>query len=129
MGVLGLDVGGRFALIQTAHRSWAAACAVVGTPLTGDEERRHPVANMLEHLPSPVLGLYGADDKLVSSETVDEAQRRNVTGTWLLYESAEHAFLDEAGSDYHESSAADAVSRISSFFVSHLPKAVEVELG
>ncbi len=129
VGVLGLDVGGRFALIQTAHRSWATACAVVGTPLTGDEERRHPVADMLEHLPSPVLGLYGADDQLVSADSVDEAQRRNVTGTWLLYESAQHAFLDEAGPDYHESSAADATSRISSFFISHLPAAVEIELG
>ena len=84
---------------------------------------------MLEHLPSPVLGLYGADDQLVSADSVDEAQRRNVTGTWLLYESAQHAFLDEAGPDYHEPSAADALSRVSSFFTSHLPEAVEIELG
>ncbi len=128
-GVLGLDVGGRFALIQAAHRRWVAACAVVSTPLTGDEERRHPVADMLEHLAPPVLGLYGTDDDLISADTIDEAQRRNAGGTWLLYQGARHGFLDEVDPEYEEPSAEDALARLAEFFLAHLPKAEELELG
>ena len=129
VGVLGLDVGGRFALIQAAHRRWVGACAVVSAPLTGDEDRRHPVADMLEHLAPPILGLYGADDSLISTDTVDEAQRRNPAGTWLLYEGAGHGFLDEVGPEFEEPSAEDAIARLTDFFLAHLPRAQETELG
>ncbi len=129
VGVLGLDVGGRFALIQAAYRRWVGACAVVGTPLTGDEERRHPVADMLEHLAPPVLGLYGAADDLIAPETIDEAQHRNAGGTWLLYDGAGHGFLDQADALFHEASAEDAVVRLTEFFLAHLPPAEQLDLG
>lgn len=88
LGLLGLDVGGRFSLIGAAHRSWVGAAAAVSTPLTGDEDRQFQVADILRHIAVPVLGLYGMEDDLVDAESVDEAQDRNVTGQWLLYESA-----------------------------------------
>jgi carboxymethylenebutenolidase len=122
-GILGLDVGGRFALVTAAHRAWVGAAAVVATPLTGDEERDRPVAATLGHLAVPVLGLYGAADDLIAPETVDEAQRRNPTGTWLLYEGARHGFLDETGPDFDPAAAADAVMRLAEFFGRHLPAA------
>lgn len=129
VGLLGLDVGGRFSLIDAAHRSWVGCTAVVSTPLTGDEDRTFPVADVLAHLPVPVLGLYGADDPLIDRETVDEAQNRNVTGQWLLYEGARHAFLDEVGPDFDEASAEDALARLAGFFTTHLPEAEEIVLG
>lgn len=129
VGLLGLDVGGRFALIETAHRPWVGATAVCYTPLTGDEDRRYPVADMLEHLPVPVLGLYGAEDDLIAPETVDEAQARNVTGTWLLYAGAGHGFLDEVGDGYDVAASEDALARLGEFFLTNLPKADEAELG
>lgn len=129
VGVLGLDVGGRFALISSAHRGWIGACAVVSTPLTGDEGRRYPVAEMLEHLPVPTLGLYGAEDELIAVETVDEAQRRNPSGTWLLYQGARHAFSDDSSDDYDPASSEDAAARLVDFFTRHLPAAAELDLG
>ncbi|MFP5330981.1 MAG: dienelactone hydrolase family protein [Acidimicrobiia bacterium] len=129
IGLLGLDVGGRFALIGAAHRSWVGGAAVVSTPLTGDEERQFQVGEILKHIAVPVLGLYGMQDDLVDTESVDEAQNRNVTGQWLLYEGAAHAFLDEVGDEYHEASSEDALARLVDFFTTHLPKKSETNLG
>lgn len=129
VGVLGLEIGGRFALSAAARRPWVGAAAVVGTPLTGDEDRRHPVAGLLEHLPVPVLGLYGADDQLVAVETVDEAQARNAAGTWLLYTGARHGFLDETGDDFSADAAEDALARLAEFFLARLPAADTADLG
>lgn len=121
VGVLGLEVGGRFALIQAAHRPWVAAAGVVYTPLTGDEDRRFPVADMLPHLAPPVLGLYGAEDELIAGESVDEAQRRNAGGSWLLYENARHGFMNESHEGYDFAAAEDAIARLVTFFQTHLP--------
>jgi len=129
VGLLGLDVGGRFSLIDAAHRKWVGAAAVVSTPLTGDEDRQFQVAEIIRHIGIPVLGLYGADDVLVDRESVDEAQSRNVTGQWLLYEGAAHAFLDESDVEYHEASSEDALARLADFFTAHLPAKTEVDLG
>ncbi len=129
LGVLGLDVGGRFALIHAAHRPWVGAAAVVSTPIAGDEERRFQVADVLRHISAPVLALYGGEDDLIDSETVDEAQERNTTGQWLLYEGAGHAFMDEASDDYHEDSTEDALARLTDFFTANLPRKAEVNLG
>lgn len=126
MGMLGIDVGGRFAIIKAATRDWVRSLALCYTPLTGDEERQHQVAEYLDHLPVPVLGLYGADDDLIDAETVDEAQRRNDHGQWLLYESLGHGFLDIDGDDFDQSAADDAFARLVAFFRGSLAK-VEIE--
>jgi carboxymethylenebutenolidase len=129
LGVLGMDVGGRFALIHAAHRPWVGAAAAVSTPIAGDEDRRFQVADVLKHIAVPVLALYGAEDDLIDIETIDEAQSRNVTGQWLLYEGAHHAFMDEESDDYHEPSTEDALTRLTEFFTANLPKKAEVNLG
>jgi carboxymethylenebutenolidase len=128
-GVLGFDVGGRFALIAGATRPWAGAVAVVSTPLTGDENREFQVADMLNHLAVPVLGLYGTADSLIASETIDAAQNRNQSGQWLLYDGAGHDFFDDGSDDYDASAAADALGQITQFFQAALPKPVTVDLG
>jgi carboxymethylenebutenolidase len=128
-GVLGVDVGGRFALIAAATRPWAAAAVVISTPLTGDEDREFKVAEMLDHLAVPVLGLYGSADPLIAPETVDSAQDRNPAGQWLLYDGARHDFFDDGHADYDGSAAADADSRITSFLQTALPKPETIDLG
>lgn len=129
MGILGIDVGGRFAIIKAATREWVRSLALCSTPLTGDEEREHQVAEYLDHLPVPVLGLYGADDDLIDAESVDEAQRRNDHGQWLLYESLGHGFLDIDGDDFDQSAADDAFARLVAFFRGSLAKAEIEDLG
>lgn len=129
VGILGKDVGGRFGLIKAATRDWARSLVLCYTPLTGDEEREHQVANYLDHLPIPVLGLYGADDEFIDSSTVDEAQRRNEHGQWLLYEGVGHGFLDIDGEDFDQSAADDGFARIVAFFGASLPAAEIEDLG
>ena len=129
LGILGLDVGGRFALLQAAHRPWIRAAAVVESPLTGDEGRRFQVADILGHIAPPVLGLYGADDDLIDSSSVDEAQRRNEGGSWLLYEGVGHGFIDPNAAGYDWNSAEDATLRIIEFFKAILPAAEELVVG
>ena len=129
VGILGLDVGGRFALITAATKPWVAALALAYTPLTGDEDREHQVADYLDYLPVPVLGLYGAADQLIDVATVDEAQRRNPHGQWLLYDGAGHTFLDIDGEDYDEGAAEDAFARIVAFFSATLPAPEVEDLG
>lgn len=129
VGILGLDVGGRFGLIAAATRPWVRSLVVAYTPLTGDEEREYQVADHLGHLPIPVLGLYGTDDELIDVATVDEAQRRNEHGQWLLYQGAAHNFLDVDAGGYQPDAAADAQVRIIDFFKATLPPAEELDLG
>jgi carboxymethylenebutenolidase len=129
VGLLGIDVGGRFAILQAARRPWAGSLAVAYTPLTGDEQREHQVADDLAHLPIPVLGLYGADDDLIDQSSVDEAQRRNDHGQWLLYEGVGHGFLDPTADGYDQAAADDALARIIAFFQATLPKATVEDLG
>lgn len=129
VGILGIDVGGRFGLIKTATREWVRSLAICYTPLTGDEERDMPVADHLDHLPVPVLGLYGADDDLIDTQTVDEAQRRNEHGQWLLYQDAGHGFLDVDHEGFDQAAADDAFARIVAFFIATLDDAVIEDLG
>jgi carboxymethylenebutenolidase len=129
VGLLGTDIGGRFGIVKAATRDWVRSLAICYTPLTGDEEREHQVADYLDHLPVPVLGLFGADDELIDSSTVDEAQRRNDHGQWLLYEDAVHGFLDVEGPGYHAGSADDAFARLIAFFKGSLTPPEFEELG
>ena len=113
VGVIGIDVGGRFAITYAAYRQrQVGALCVAYAPLAGDEDRRLKVADALEMLPMPVLGLYGAQDQLVPPEGVDEAQRRNPHGQWILYEGVGHDFLDDDSDSYHHGAASDTLARL-----------------
>lgn len=129
VGIMATDVGGRFGLIKAATRDWVRSLAVCYAPLTGDEEREHQVAGYLDHLPIPVLGLYGADDEWIDSSTVDEAQRRNDHGQWLLYEGVGHGFLDIDDDNFDQSAADDAFARVIAFFRGSLAQPEIEDLG
>jgi carboxymethylenebutenolidase len=129
IGLLGTDIGGRFALIKAATRDWVNSVAVCYSPLTGDEDREHQVAAFLDHLPVPVLGLYGVSDDLIDAASVDEAQRRNDHGQWLLYDDVGHGFLDIEADGFDQSASDDAFERLSAFFGAALPKAIVENLG
>jgi carboxymethylenebutenolidase len=129
IGVLALDVGGRFGIIKAATRAWVASLTLCYPPLTGDEERAHQVADYLDNLPVPVLAMYGADDDLVDASTVDEAQRRNEHGQWLLYEGVGHGFLDIDGDGFDQSAADDAFARLVAFLKATLAQPEIEQLG
>jgi carboxymethylenebutenolidase len=129
VGILGADVGGRFGIIKAATRDWVRSLALCYTPLTGDEGREHQVAGYLDHLPVPVLSLYGAEDELIDNATIDEAQSRNDHGQWLLYEGVGHGFLDIDGDGFDQSAADDAFARLLAFFKGSLAAAEIEDLG
>lgn len=129
VGLVGTEIGGRFAIIKAATRDWVKSIAVCYTPLTGDEDREHQVADYLDHLPVPVLGLYGTNDELVDTASVDEAQRRNHHGQWLLYDGAQHGFLDIDSVGFDQAASDDAFARMTAFFEATLAKAVIENLG
>lgn len=129
IGIIGTDVGGRFALMKAATRDWVRSAIVAYTPLTGDEDRSFRVAEYLDHLPVAIMGLYGADDELIDSSTVDEAQRRNSHGQWLLYEDAGHGFLDVTADGFDQAAADDGMARIVAFFAATLEKPTVEQLG
>ena len=129
VGMLGIDVGGRYALAAGATRPWVRAAAVAYAPLTGDEDREIQVSDLLSHIAVPVLGLYGAGDELIDTASVDEAQRRNEHGQWLLYDGTGHGFLDVDSDTYSVDAASDAAARIVQFFLQTLPAAETTDLG
>ena len=111
--LVGLDVGGRFAITHAAHhQDEVAALCVAYAPLAGDEDRSLRVVDALEMLPMAVLGLYGAVDELVPAEGVDEAQGLNPHGVWIRYEGVGHDFLDDDSDAYHSGAASDSLARI-----------------
>jgi dienelactone hydrolase len=87
------------------------------------------VADYLDHLPVPVLALYGADDEWIDRSTVDEAQRRNDHGQWLLYEGVGHGFIDIDGDGFDQSAADDAFARLIAFFKATLAEPSIDDLG
>jgi carboxymethylenebutenolidase len=129
VGLLGIDIGGRFALIKASRSPWVGSVAVCYTPLAGDEDRDSPVGGVLGNLPVPVLGLYGAADDLIDVGSVDEAQTRNQHGRWLLYEGAGHGFLDPDSPAFDQAASDDGIARLIAFFEQTLPEAVVEELG
>lgn len=123
VGLLGVDVGGRLALLYAATHSHVAAVAAVCAPLAGDEERAHQVAAALREVAVPVLGLYGGDDELIPPQSVDVARQIAAGGMWLLYEGVGHDFVNEASAGYDGDAASDALARLTEFFTVRLAQA------
>ncbi len=122
VGLLGIDVGGRLALLYAATHAHVVAVAAVCAPLAGDEERGYQVAAALREVAVPVLGLYGADDELIPPQSVDVAQQMSPGGRWLLYEGVGHDFLNEQAAGYDRDAATDALVRLTEFLTATLPR-------
>ncbi len=129
LGVLGIESGGRLALMAASLRNWVGPVAVLYGPLTGDEHRRYPTARQLERLGQEVLGIYASGDELINPAEVDAAQDRNPSGQWLLYEGVGHGFVDENHPNYNEAAAMDALERLAGFFAAGLPAPQTQNLG
>ena len=117
VAVVGFDTGGRFGLLL-ADRPQVSGVVACYAPL-GDDDRSHHVGERLGRMTVPVLGLYGADDELIPTASVDEAA--GITGQWILYEGAGHEFLDADADTFDAAAESDAWSRIGSFLAAVLP--------
>jgi dienelactone hydrolase len=75
----------------------------------------------LSSISAPILGLVGRNDALVSVDDVMAARAAAPHSEWVLYDGAEHDFLDDSTAHYDTATATDALERISDFFEKHLP--------
>lgn len=118
VGVVGFCMGGQLALLA------ATVSQQVGA--TVDFYGIHPdVKPNFSQLSGPVLGLFGADDTMVTIEVVEDlvAAARNAGAdiTPHLYENAGHAFFNDTRPDaYNQAAAKDAWEKTLSFFGSHI---------
>lgn len=129
VGMLGVGPGGRLALMAAALRGWVGPVAVLYAPLQDDGHRRYPAARQIERLSGPVLGIYGADDQMIPTASVDAAQHDNPSGQWLLYQGVGHGFVNENHPNYDEAAAQDALARLAGFFTAALPAPLVEETG
>jgi carboxymethylenebutenolidase len=122
VSVIGLDIGGRFALLYAFDNPAVRSVVVAYTPLGGDEDRSRLLGAVIPRLSVPVLGVFGAEDDKVPVESVDLAAQLAPGGQWLLYEGAGHDFLDPDSTSYHAGAANDAEARILELLGATMPQ-------
>lgn len=118
--LVGIDVGGRFALLAAAQRRDVAAVAALGAPL-GDADGRISAGELVGSIGVPVLAMYGADDVHVARDDVDAAQESAPHARFIVYEGSGHAFYDPNSDDYHAGAEADALARVRALLDATLP--------
>ena len=129
VGLLGIESGGRLALLGGALRTWVGPVAVLYAPLGDDGHRRHHTSDNLGRLGGEVLGIYAAESDVIETAAVDAAQGLNPAGTWLLYEGVGHGFVNENHPNYNQAAAMDALARLAAFFTTRLPSPQTQDLG
>jgi carboxymethylenebutenolidase len=122
VALVGLDVGGRFALLYAFENPAVRAVVAAYPPLGGDEDRSRRLGAVLPRLSVPVLGVFGGEDEKVPVESVDVAAQLAPGGQWLLYEGASHDFLDPDAASYHGGAASDAEARMLELLGATMPQ-------
>ena len=121
IGVIGWCMGGKYALrVAVEEPKLAAAVAYYGAPPTD--------STAIARIQAPVLGNYGGDDKGPAPDDVrafEAAMKKAGKSVDVkIYDGAPHAFANENNpwGGYRKEAAADAWSRTTTFFASHLKK-------
>ncbi len=129
VGVIGYCSGGRQSVLAACNLDLDAAvdcygAFVTGTPPEGFPLRIGNLVHQLGNLRSPLLGLFGADDKYPSPEQVAELEalltEHAKTFEFHSYEGAGHAFFSTERPAYNVAAATDGWERITAFFAQHL---------
>lgn len=93
-------------------------------PPASDPARRYPVQVAAE-MKAPVLGLYGAKDRGIPVETVEQLRAAlkaagNSRCEIVIYPEADHGFFADYRPTYNEAAAKDAWARSKAWFKKHL---------
>lgn len=124
LAMTGFCWGGRWTWLYAAHRPLAAGVAwygiVDGAGMFPDDPvlfPRHPL-EIATDLETPVLGLYGAQDDAIPTETVEGMQRQLADGSpaaktseIVIFADAGHAFFADYRESYEPRSALDGWER------------------
>jgi carboxymethylenebutenolidase len=118
IGAIGFCFGGRMALSLGLQRSLDAVCTFYGGGM-------QQLFDRLEMLKSPILGLFGDQDRSIPVGTVEEfdkvLDRAGLEHEVVVYPKSGHAFFrDRDPSVYVPAAAEDAWRRVTGFFEKHL---------
>jgi carboxymethylenebutenolidase len=129
VGVIGYCSGGRQSFLAAISLPLQAAvncygAFVVGTPPPDLPLKVTPLVDRAADLTCPLLGLFGADDKMPTPEQVDELEQalkaQGKTYEFHTYENAGHAFFAVNRPAYRPEAAADGWKRIFDWFGRYL---------
>ncbi len=118
--VLGFCFGGRLAFLSGAEAHLAATGVIgfYGVPVGPPRNDIPAPVEVVHHMRSPVLGLFGGADSSIPAEAVAEFQgaltRAGVDHELVTYPRAPHSFFDRKQEEYAEESA-DAWRRVLDF--------------
>lgn len=129
LAVTGFCWGGRQTWLYAAHNpNVDAAAAWYGSVVPGERSPRNPLQpkypiDIVKDLKAPVLGLYGALDKGISLESVEqmreELKNAKSKSEIIVYPNADHGFLADYRPTYHKESAEDAWKKTQAWFKKH----------
>jgi carboxymethylenebutenolidase len=129
VGVIGYCSGGRQSVLAACNLDVDAAVDCYGAFVTGTPPEGFPlqVTNLVDQLPrlgSPLLGLFGTEDKFPGPEQVAELEQilsaHNKDFEFQSYEGAGHAFFSVDRPSYNVPAANDGWERITAFYAKHL---------
>lgn len=129
VGVIGYCSGGRQSVLAACNLDLDAAVDCYGAFVTGTLPEGFPlkVTNLVDQLPAlrtPLLGLFGSEDKYPSPEQVDELEAILTANgkdfEFHRYEGAGHAFFATDRPSYNVAAANDGWERIAAFYGKHL---------
>ncbi|WNI16093.1 dienelactone hydrolase family protein [Actinacidiphila sp. ITFR-21] len=129
VGVIGYCSGGRQSVLSACNLDLDAAVDCYGAFVTGTVPTEFPlkISNLVDQLPNlrtPLLGLFGKEDKYPSQDHVAELERllaeHGKDFEPHSYEGAGHGFFAVDRPSYHVPAANDGWERIQSFFGRHL---------
>ncbi len=118
VGSVGFCFGGRMSLVLGISRPLDAVCTFYGGGM-------QQVFDQLGHLKSPVLGLFGDQDRSIPAGTVEEFDKLldkvGVQHEVIVYPNSGHAFFrDSDPSVYKPEAAKDAWERVTKFLGKNL---------
>jgi carboxymethylenebutenolidase len=122
LGVTGFCWGGRIVWLYAAHNpklkagvAWYGRLVGQSTAMTP----KHPVAAAAD-LKAPVIGLYGAKDRGIPLDTVEQMRAAikaaGKKSEIVVYDDADHGFHADYRPTYHKPSAEDGWKRLQAFF-------------
>ncbi|WP_374352380.1 dienelactone hydrolase family protein [Chitinimonas sp.] len=125
LGVTGFCWGGRITWLYAAHNPAVKAGTAWYGRLVGKSSEmtpKHPV-DLAAELKAPVLGLYGALDKGISLDTVEQMRAAlkaaGKPGEIVVYPDADHGFHADYRPTYNKEAAADGFKRLLAWFKQH----------
>jgi carboxymethylenebutenolidase len=125
LGITGFCWGGRITWLYCAHNpkvkagvAWYGRLVGAASPLTPTQ----PI-DIAPALSVPVLGLYGAQDKSISLDSIEQMKQALAKGSsksaFVVYPDAGHAFHADYRPSYVEHDAKDGWSRALAWFRAH----------